>query len=76
MLGLASRLHGAGATLGTGPVDQGRLEARCFLHAGVKTNSCRFSEPGARPGVLPGEKAAAVKAASAAPGVLLLLLQG
>lgn len=27
MLGLASRLHGAGATLGTGPADQGRLEA-------------------------------------------------
>lgn len=32
--------------------------------AGVKTNSCRFSELGARPGVLPGEKAAAATAAS------------
>lgn len=48
----ASRLRTAGIR---------RAGARCFLHAGVKTNSCRFSELGARPGVLPGEKAAAVK---------------
>lgn len=60
----ASRLGTAGSC---------RAGARCFLHAGVKTNSCRFSEPGPGPGVLPGEKAAAVKAAEAAPGEILLL---
>ncbi|KAL9824801.1 uncharacterized protein GJ701_014554 isoform 1-T1 [Geothlypis trichas] len=73
--GAASRPHRAGATRARGQAGGSGAAARCFLHAGVRTNSCRFSELGARPGVLPGENLQLQKP-QAAPGALLLCRAG